>query len=73
MLAEIKLSRTQISKIIQFLGFLGSLLSKIAGPLIKLVVPMAKNILGPLRITPDALANDVGIQRKYMVLEQLVK
>ena len=73
MLAEVKLSRTQISKIIQFLGFLGSLSSKIAGPLIKLVVPMAKNILGPLRITPDALANDVGIQRKYMVLEQLVK
>ena len=42
MLTEIKLSRTQISEIVQFLGFLGSLLSKIVGPLIKLVVPMAE-------------------------------
>ena len=35
---DIKLSKTQISKIIQSGGFLGSLLSKIAGPLIKVAV-----------------------------------
>ena len=32
MSADIKLPKTQISKIIQSGGFLGSLLSKIAGP-----------------------------------------
>ena len=38
----IKLSKTQICKIIQYGGFLGSLLSKIAGPLMKVAVPLAK-------------------------------
>ena len=33
---NIKLSRAQISKIIQSGGFLGSLLSKLAGPLMKM-------------------------------------
>ena len=33
---DIKLSRAQISKIIQSGGFLGSLLSKLAGPLMKM-------------------------------------
>ena len=44
MSTDIKLSKTQISKIIQSGGFLGSLLSKIACPLMKLAVPLAKNI-----------------------------
>ena len=35
---DIKLSKTQISKIIQSGGFLGLLLSKLAGPLMKLAV-----------------------------------
>ena len=39
---DIKLSKAQISKIIQSGGFLGSLLSKIAGPLMKIAVPLAK-------------------------------
>ena len=38
----IKLSKTQICKIIQCGGFLGSLLSKIAGPLMKVAVPLVK-------------------------------
>ena len=42
-----KLSKTQITKIIQSGGFLGSLLNKIAGPLMKVAVPLAKNILAP--------------------------
>ena len=56
MSADIKLSRTQISKIIQSVGFLGSLLSKIAGPLMTVAVPLAKNILAPLGITAAASA-----------------
>ena len=42
MSADIKLSKTQITKIIQSGGFLGSLLSKLAGPLMKIAVPLAK-------------------------------
>ena len=65
-----KLSKAQISKIIQFGGFLGSLLSKIAGPLMKVAVPLAKNILAPLGITAAASVIDAGIQKKYMAQEQ---
>ena len=43
MSTDIKLSKAQISKIIQSGGFLGSLLSKLAGPLMKVAVPLAKN------------------------------
>ena len=50
-LADTKLSKTQISKIIQSGGILGALLSKIPGPLVKVAVPLAKNILAPLQIT----------------------
>ena len=56
-----KLSKTQISKIIQCGGFLGSLLSKIAGSLMKVAVPLAKNILAPSAITAAASAIDAGI------------
>ena len=56
-----KLSKTQISKIIQFGGFLGSLLSKITGPLMKVAVPIAKNILAPSGITAVASTIDAGI------------
>ena len=62
--ANIKLSKTQISKITQSGGFLGSLLSKIAGSLIKVASHLAKNILAPLRITAAAAVTDSGIQKK---------
>ena len=61
---DIKLSKYQICKIIQSGEFLGSLLSKIAGPLIKVAVPLAKNILTPLGITATVSATDAGIQKK---------
>ena len=51
MSTDLKLSKAQISKIIQSGGFLGSLLSKLAGPLIKVAIPLAKNVLAPLGIT----------------------
>ena len=53
---DLKLSKARISKIIQSRGFLGSLLSKLAGPLMKLAAPLAKNILAPLGITAVASA-----------------
>ena len=42
MSTDLKLSKAQISKIVQSGGFLGSLLSKVAGPLMKLAIPLAK-------------------------------
>ena len=69
MSTDLKLSKAQISKIIQSGGFLGSLLSKIAGPLMKIAVPLAKKVLAPLGITATASAIDAGIQKKYMILE----
>ena len=68
--ADIKLSKAQISRIIQSGGFLGSLLSKLAGPLMKVAVPIAKIILDPLGITAAASAIDAGIQKKKIVLKQ---
>ena len=61
---DLKLSRAQISEIIQSSGFLGSLLSKLAGPLMKVAIPLAKNILAPLGITAAASAIDAGIKKK---------
>ena len=66
-----KLSKAHFSKIIQSGGFLGSLLSKLAGPLMKVAINLAKNALAPSGITTAASAIDSGIQKqKYMVLEQ---
>ena len=39
---DLKLSKTQISKIIVSGGFLGSLLSKLGGPLMKVAIPLEK-------------------------------
>ena len=68
MSTDIKLSKAQISKI----GFLDSLLSKIAGPLMKVAVPLGNNILAPLGITVAASTIDAEFNRKYMVLVQLL-
>ena len=64
MSTDIKLSKVQISKIIQSGGFLGSLLSKLAGPLMKVAIPLAKNVLAPSGITAAASAIDAEIQKK---------
>ena len=45
---DIKLIKAQIKKVIQSGGFLGKLLSKLAGPLMKVAMPLAKNVLAPL-------------------------
>ena len=59
MSTDLKLSKAQISKIIKSGAFLGSLLSKLAGPLMKVAIPLAKNVLAPA-----ASAIDAGIQKK---------
>ena len=41
---DIKLSTTHLSKMIQSRGFLGNLLGKLAGPLMKVAMPLAKNV-----------------------------
>ena len=64
---DIKLPKAQISKIIQYGGSLGSLLSKMDGPLMKVAVPLAKNILAPLGITAAVSPIDAGIQKNIHV------
>ena len=68
MSTDIKLSKAQMSKIIQSRGFLGKLLDpllKNGSPLIKNVIkPLAKSVLIPLGSTTAASAADAGIQKK---------
>ena len=64
MSTDLKRPKVQISKIIQSAGFLGSMLSKLAGPLMKVAIPLANNVLAPLGITTAASAIDAGIQKK---------
>ena len=65
---DIKLSKTQISKMIQSGGFLGRLLGpllKTGLPLMKNVIkPLAKSVLIPLGLTAAASAADAGIYKK---------
>ena len=63
MSTDIKLSKAQITKIIQSGGFLGSLLSKLAGALMKVAIPLAKKFLAPLGITAAASAIDPETQK----------
>ena len=64
MSTDLKLSKAQITKINQSGGLLGSLLSKLVGQLMKVAIPLAKNVLTPLEITAAASAIDAGIQKK---------
>ena len=64
-----KLSKAQIKKLIQSGGFLGKLLIKLAGPLMKVAMPSAKNVLAPLGLTAAMSTIDGSIQKKIMVRE----
>ena len=60
---DIKLSKAQISKIIQYGGFLG----KILGPLLKTRLPLLKSVIKPLGLlglTAASSAIDPGVQKK---------
>ena len=63
MSTNLKLSRAQISKILQSGGLLGSLLRKLASPLMKVAISFAKNVLAPLGITAAASTFVAGIQK----------
>ena len=70
MSTNIKLSKAQISKIIQSGGFLG----RLVGPLLKTGLPLIKNVIKllaesafiPLGLTAAASAADAGIQKKIL-------
>ena len=62
-LIDIKLSKTQLSKMIQSGGFLGNLLGKLAGPLMKVAMPLAKNVLAPLGLSAAMSAIDGSIKK----------
>ena len=64
MATDLKLRKAQIKKMIQSGGFLGKLMSKLAGPLMKVAMPLAKNVLAPLGLTAAMSAVDGGIQKK---------
>ena len=74
---DIKLSKAQIKKLIQSGGFLGKLLSNLAGPLMKVAMPLAKNVLTPLGLTAAMSAIDGSIQTKIhgsgvkLIIEQI--
>ena len=68
MSTDIKFSKAQLKKLIQSGGFLGKLLSKIAGPLMKVAMPLAKNVLAPLGLTAAMSAIDNGIQKRCVVM-----
>ena len=61
---DIKLSKVQIKKLIQSGGFIGKLLSKLAGPLMKVALPLAKTVLAPLGLTAAMPAIDGSIQKE---------
>ena len=67
---DIKLSKTQLSKMIQSGGFLGRLLGpllKTGLPLIKNVIkPLAKSVLIPLGLTAAVSAADAGIHKQIL-------
>ena len=71
---DIKLSETQISKMIQSGGFLGRLLGpllKTRSPLMKNVIKtLAKSILIPLGLTAAASGADAGIHKKSLDQKQ---
>ena len=67
---DIKLPKTQLSKMIQLGGFIGKLLGPLLRtglPLMKNVIrPLAKRILIPLGLTAAASAADVGIHKRIL-------
>ena len=65
---DIKLSKAQISKINQSGRFSGSLWSNLAGPLMKVTVSLAKNILAPVGINTAVQQLMQEFKRKYNVL-----
>ena len=68
--ADIKLSKTQLSKMIQSGGFLGRLLDPLLKTGLRLmknvIKPLAKSVLIPLGLTTAASAAVAGIHKKIL-------
>ena len=66
---DIKLSKFQLSKMIQSGGFFGRLLGPLLrtrSPLVKSVIqPLGESVLIPLGLTTAASAADAGLHKKY--------
>ena len=67
---DIKLSKFQLSKMIQSEGFSGNLLGKLAGPLMKVAMPLSENVLAPLGISATMSAIDGSIKNRCLVQER---
>ena len=63
---DIKLSKAQLSKIIQWGRFLFDLLGKLTGPMMKVYVPLGIFFLVPLTTMASASAIDGVIQKKCL-------
>ena len=61
---DINLSKVQLTKTIQSGGFLGAFLDKLARQLMKVAVPLTKNVLALLATMTPASEIDGAIQRK---------
>ena len=63
---DVKFSKTQLLRMSQSGGFLGNLLSK----LMKVAMPLTKNVLAPLGLTAAMSAIGGSIKKRCLVLEQ---
>ena len=63
---DAKFSKTQLLKMSQSGGFLVNLLAKLAGPLMKVAMPLAKNVSAPLGLSAAMSAIDGSIKKKML-------
>ena len=57
LLTDVHFSKAQIKKVIRSGGFLGKLLSKLAGPLMKVTMPLAKKCISAIRLNSCYFSN----------------
>ena len=65
---DVKLSKTQLLEMMLSGGILGNVLSKLAGALIKVSMPLAKNVLAPLGLTAAVSAIDGNVKKMMLGL-----
>ena len=65
MSTDIKLSKSQINRLIKEGGALGSILARFLPKLIKPAISLGKNILAPLGLSAAMSATDAAIQKKF--------
>ena len=68
---DIKLSKAQIKRLIQSGGFLDKLFSKLAGPLMKVALTLAKNVLAPLGLSQPLCPRLMEVYKKRYIIREL--